>query len=267
MVIKELSKQLNDCINNKSKLRVCFYENKKEHERYFYIPLYPYGKQGYYMFFDPWTGLEIDETFNVYAQYAEFSRRARYEHSQFYGYIYDANADSQVTRGNWEREIEQGRKKHRSFSECYRLARFIKGGEKAGMTSINYVLGVYIILSRTKEFEIMNYCPFCGAELPKLSEKLDEVLLLRDDFGLHNPQDYDLLLQNSSMFNTNEEEFRTDGTFDYCIKKTTTRSVRLEVYTKIKDKLMPFGECDPDSGQLFSDSFLTMNDRRAIEMN
>lgn len=176
-----------------------------------------------------------------------------------------------MTRTTWELGIQQGREKHVTSSICHRLARLVQGGEKAGMTSINYVIDVYVILSRTKEFEIMDYCPFCGAELPKLRGQLDEVLLLRDNFGLHNLQDYDWALQNlssnaSENTSENEEELRTDGTFDYCINQTANRGVRLEVYTKIKDKWLPFGECDPDSGQMFSDSFQAMNDRRAIEM-
>ena len=160
-----LSKRLNDYINGRSNLQLQY----DEHDKYFSIPLYFHGVQGYYMFFDPWNGEEIGRTFAIYTENAKISRR------------------------KWKKQIQREVKKHEYPTLCSELSWFLKGGKEEGMTSIIHVPNIrtYAILNKKEYggFEPMDYCPFCGAKLPeRLDEKLTEILQTK--YGLKSWRDY-----------------------------------------------------------------------------
>ena len=141
-------------------------------DKYFSIPLYFHGIQGYYVFFDPWTGLEIAGTFDLYAENAQHL---------------------DITRGNWGNEIKSENLKHTYPSVCTELSWFLKGGDEEGMTSIIHIPNIrtYAILNKKEYggFEPMDYCPFCGAKLPeRLDGKLTEIL--QKEYGLNSWKDY-----------------------------------------------------------------------------
>lgn len=168
MVITALSDQLIACINDKSKLQLRYV--KYNEDKYFSIPLYFHGIQGYYVFFDPWTGSEIEDTFNIY------------------------NENAKEQREQWEKELEYERTMHTTFQTvCDELSWFLKDGNKEGMTPIIHIPNIrtYAILNKKEYggFEPMDYCPFCGAKLPeRLDEKLTEIL--QKEYGLNSWKDY-----------------------------------------------------------------------------
>ena len=165
-----LSNQLNSYKQKQSKLQLKY----DEAEKYFSIPLYFHGVQGYYVFFDPWSGKEIDGTYAVYKEDNE-------------------EENSEIARNNWEKEIRAEVQKHNYPTVCWELALFLKGGDEEGMTSIIHIPNIrtYAILNKKEYggFEPMDYCPFCGAKLPeRLDEKLTEIL--RNEYGLQSWRDY-----------------------------------------------------------------------------
>lgn len=165
-----LSDKLKLCVTNQSRLQLRYREH--DQDRYFSIPLYFHGKQGYYVFFDPWTGSEIDGTFDLYS-----------ENAQHLG----------VTRKKWEEEIKSENLKHIYSNVCSEFSWFLKGGKKEGMTSIIHIPNIrtYAILNKKEYggFEPMDYCPFCGAKLPeRLDSKLTEIL--QKEYGLTSWRDY-----------------------------------------------------------------------------
>ena len=162
-----LSNNLFACIKGRSKLQLRY--KGRGRDRYFSIPLYFHGVQGYYVFFDPWSGREIDGTFDTYAKYAE------------------------VSRDNWEQKIRGAVKKHTYPSICLSLSWFLKGGDEEGLTPIIHVPNIrtYAILNKKEYggFEPMDFCPFCGAKFPqRLDRKLTEIL--QTEYGLQSWRDY-----------------------------------------------------------------------------
>jgi hypothetical protein len=166
-----LSVHLVKCKEHKSELQLRYKEYK--HEKYFSIPLYFHGVQGYYIFFDPWTGKEVAGTFDLYAKY---------------------NQHRNINRWEWKKEIEEEVEKHSAYpSICSKLSWFLKGGEEEGLTSIIHIPNIrtYAILNKKEYggFEPMDYCPFCGAKFPeRLDAKLTEIL--RSEYGLETWEDY-----------------------------------------------------------------------------
>ena len=159
-----LSNNLLKCIKGENRFQLQY-----DQDGYFSIPLYFHGVQGYYVFFDPWSGKEVDQTFSIYAENAE------------------------VSRDNWEQEIREEVKKHKYPVVCSELSWFLKGGDEEGMTSIIHVPNIrtYAILNKKEYggFEEMDFCPFCGAKLPeRLDGKLTEIL--QTEYGLQSWRDY-----------------------------------------------------------------------------
>ena len=143
--------------------------NFDKYDKCFSVPLYFHGVQGYYVFFDPWTGLEISGTFEVYAE----------------------NLD--ITKNKWEQEINSEMRKHIYPNVCTELSWFLKGGNEEGLTPIIHIpnIRVYAILNKKKYggWTAMDYCPFCGAKFPS---RLDEELtrILQDEYSLESWKNY-----------------------------------------------------------------------------
>lgn len=121
-----LSFRLKECISGQSKMQLRY--DQYGDDKYFVIPLYFHGIQGYYVFFDPWSGIEIENTFNIYSENIEETREA------------------------WVKKIQDYRTMH-SDNECTELSWFLKGGDEEGMTSIIHVPNIrtYAILNK-KEY-------------------------------------------------------------------------------------------------------------------
>ena len=164
-MVNILSLTLEKCKSKTGRLQI-YYDAE---DQYFSIPLYFHGVQGYYMFFDPWSGNEISGTFDLYTENAE------------------------VSRVNWDNKIAKYNNSHISGSVCDQLSWFLKGGDEENLTPIIHIPNIrtYAILNKKKYggFEPIDYCPFCGAKFPdRLDEKLTEIL--RKEYGLNSWKDY-----------------------------------------------------------------------------
>jgi len=86
---------------------------------------------------------------------------------------------------------------HKKGKECPRLYDLVIGDD-AGTTRASYLpmIRAYVIfkkwseeISYDQEFDVMVYCPFCGAKLPeRLDDKLTEIL--QKEYGLNSWRDY-----------------------------------------------------------------------------
>jgi hypothetical protein len=185
---------------------------------YFVIPFYYHGMEGYYLFFDPWTG---EELWRIY----DYDYLERYEGSvkiakhllknkelvkafgketfleglksaedklaeflKIYGPV-----DSTENRKCWDREVEESHEQHLEKDGCDSLLYLLKNGDREGESSIIHIPSIrtYAILNKKEcgGFEPMDYCPFCGAKFPdRLDSKLTEIL--RSEYGLESWKDY-----------------------------------------------------------------------------
>ena len=206
--MENISDRLFKVINNCSNLQLDY-----DHEdKYFSIPLYFHGKQGYYLSFDPWNGSELMCTYdyefvNNYTNsiksekelwnkhrwecYLENSKLLEKELNEFlnkFGPII-----SPKNRKWQDLQIKCDRKSHLTEEGCDNFSNLLKGGEKEYMTPIIHIPNIrtYAILNKKEYggFEPMDYCPFCGAKFPK---RLDEELskILQSEYGLESWKDY-----------------------------------------------------------------------------
>jgi hypothetical protein len=168
MVKSCFSSALEGCVNGTGVLQIRY----DREDDFFSIPLYFHGMQGYYLFFDPWSGLEIKHTVDVYI---------------------DESDHLELNRTKWARETIDEQQKHFSGAECSTLALFLKDGDEEGLTSIIHIPNIrsYAILNKKEYggFEPIDYCPFCGAKFPeRLDQKLTEIL--QKEYELDSWKDY-----------------------------------------------------------------------------
>jgi hypothetical protein len=165
----KLSKFLLDCMNNCSNLQLNYYSDSDVN--FFTVPMYRYPP-GYYVYFDPWLGKEIEGTFEIYMEESEHLN---------------------TSRKNWEAKICGERSKHFDGTVCEELSWFLKGGVEEYLTPLVHIPNIrtYAILNKKEYggFEPMDYCPFCGAKFPeRLDDKLTEIL--QKEYGLGSWKDY-----------------------------------------------------------------------------
>ena len=173
--------------------------------------------------FDPWSGKELFCTRDIDIiediKYGLKTEKALYNKLQYSCYLYNYNLlkekfiDFINKFGNpetttdckwWNAKIKNYRIHHAINGICLPLSNYLKGGDDEGMTSIIHVPNIrtYAILNKKEYggFEPMDYCPFCGAELPsRLDDKLSEIL--QNEYGLKSWKDYK---KAPHEFHTNE---------------------------------------------------------------
>ena len=91
------------------------------------------------------------------------------------------------------KHFETSRGMHRNVSVCDFLYDTTRGYDK-GTTRADYLANIraYVFFRKHEKggFDAMDYCPFCGARLPKrLDEKLSEIL--KGEYGLNSWKDYE----------------------------------------------------------------------------
>ena len=201
MVDKMLSKQLDGCVKQRSKLQLQYDEYYAEDgtilEKSFWLPWYYHGFGKIGILYDPWTGLEIENALDIFAKDAEERRHEALAYCQKYGHRLPDNEYAklfiEVTRKSLEEETKRDRQRHKYSKVCSYLSSYLKGGHRDSMTSIIHVPNIrtYAILNKKEYggFEPMDYCPFCGAKLPsRLDDKLSNIL--QKEYGLKDWHDY-----------------------------------------------------------------------------
>ncbi|MDR2806838.1 MAG: hypothetical protein LBB11_01610 [Puniceicoccales bacterium] len=207
--MENISECLLKVVNNCSSLQLHY----DDEDKYFSIPMYFHGKQGYCLSFDPWNGVELRCTYDYefvsgyknsiktekklwkkhrWACYLENSKLHEKELNEFLNKF--GPIDSIKNRKWQDAQIKYDRDLHLAKEVCINLSYFLKGGEKEYITPIIHIPNIrtYAILNKREcgGFEPIKYCPFCGAEFPKrLDEKLSEIL--QSEYGLESWKDYE----------------------------------------------------------------------------
>ncbi|MCR4555404.1 MAG: hypothetical protein K5766_01165, partial [Alphaproteobacteria bacterium] len=162
--MSRLSHQMQLCKEGLSHLQLNY------NGEYFSHPWYFHGTAGYILFFDPWSGMPMEESFQT------------------------LELDESIDKNQWLNDRLKERKCHDAVNiVCSLLTSFLKDGEEEGMTSIIHIPNIrtYAILNKKEYggFEPMDYCPFCGAKLPeRLDDRLTEIL--QKEYGLNSWRDY-----------------------------------------------------------------------------
>jgi hypothetical protein len=203
----------------------------------FFVSWYYHGAGGYYLLFDPWTGDEVRcvydyeylEDYEYGVGWAKRTLKLALEDEEFVktfgkkyylGILKSAEdrlekflktygpVNSKKSRKCWDREVaanvKRFRKQHLEGGACDDLLYLLEGGDRERESPIIHVPNIrtYAILNEKKYggFEVMDYCPFCGAKFPaRLDGKLTEIL--QSEYGLESWKDYK---RASAEFHTDE---------------------------------------------------------------
>jgi hypothetical protein len=251
--LTKISKYLSEVANNCSQLQLC-YDPK---DKYFSIPLYFHGVEGYYLFFDPWIGLELKNVYDhEFVESHEESIKTEgklwkkhrwtcfWENSKLHEKELDefldefGPVDSQNGRNYWDYNIGQCRDEHVRNGFCHEISRFLKNGDEEYMIPIIYVPDIYSYAILNKKecggFEPINYCPFCGAKFfvqcpDDISIEMSQLKYNLDcgDYGSRLPDWYG---------NEWIRELKSEGQYIYGFDRMPTlNGGYLEKYRKIKN--------------------------------
>jgi hypothetical protein len=250
----KISKYLSEVANNCSQLQLCY----DPEDEYFSIPLYFHGVEGYYLFFDPWTGLELKDMYDYefvesheesiktekklwkkhrWTCFLENNKLHEKELNEFldeFGPI-----DSKNSKNYWDYNIGKCRDEHARNGFCHEISRFLKGGDEEYMIPIIYVPDIhgYAILNKKEYggFEPMNYCPFCGAKYFIKSLNDISIEMLQLECNLNYCRDYENKLHD---WHGDEwiRELKSEGQYIYGFDRVPALKGRcLEKYRKIKN--------------------------------
>jgi hypothetical protein len=250
----KISRYLSEVANNYSRLQLCY----AAEDKYFSIPLYFHGLEGYYLFFDPWTGSELkaicdhefienhEESIRIekklwkkhrwdcFLENSELHEKELNEFLDTFGPI-----NSKNDKNYWDFNIRKCREEHLKNGFCHEMSRFLQGGDEEHMVPLIYIPDIYSYAILNKKeyggFELINYCPFCGAKFS--SKYLDgisvEISRLRydSDYG-EDYEDKSPNLHNDPWI----RELKSEGQYIYGFDRIPTlKGACLEKYRKIKD--------------------------------
>ena len=123
--------------------------------------------------FDPWTGEYLQSSFDSEFQGKELGNKRLIKQRVF-------------------KRFQEWQAKHIDNKMCELLHDLVLG-EDMGSTRAAYLpmIRAHVVHKKygSRDFDMMNYCPFCGAKLPQTLEKeLTEIL--KNEYGLNSWRDY-----------------------------------------------------------------------------